>query len=84
MNAGRFPDCSKWFERPVLALPEDRNGSTAGEGNSRAAREVTKLKGPATQLVDLKGRTLLPASVDAHGHMMMGGLQALSGDVASP
>jgi cytosine/adenosine deaminase-related metal-dependent hydrolase len=25
-----------------------------------------KLKGPATQLVDLKGRTLLPGFVDAH------------------
>jgi len=34
--------------------------------------------------VDLKGRTLLPGFVDAHGHLMMGGLQALSGDVASP
>ncbi len=41
-----------------------------------------KLKGPATQLVDLKGRTLLPGFVDAHGHMMMGGLRALSGNFA--
>jgi predicted amidohydrolase YtcJ len=43
-----------------------------------------KLKGPATQLVDLKGRTLLPGFVDAHGHVMMGGLQALSANLLAP
>jgi len=48
------------------------------------AREVMKLKGPATQLVDLKGRTLLPGFVDAHGHVMMGGLQALSANLLAP
>jgi len=48
------------------------------------ASEVMKLKGPATQLVDLKGRTLLPGFVDAHGHVMMGGLQALSANLLAP
>jgi len=43
--------------------------------------EVMKLRGPATQVIDLQGRTLLPGFVDAHGHVMMGGLQALSANL---
>jgi predicted amidohydrolase YtcJ len=46
--------------------------------------DVMKLKGPATQLVDLKGRTLVPGFVDAHGHVVVGGLQALSANVLAP
>ena len=43
-----------------------------------------KLKGPATQLVDLKGQTLVPGFVDAHGHIVVGGLQALSANLLAP
>ncbi len=46
--------------------------------------EVLKRKGDATKLVDLKGRTMLPGFVDAHGHVMGGGLQALSANVLAP
>jgi predicted amidohydrolase YtcJ len=46
---------------------------------SRAA--VMKRKGPGTQVIDLGGRTLLPGFVDAHGHMVGGGLQALSANL---
>ena len=46
--------------------------------------EVMKRKGPTTQLIDLKGRTMLPGFVDAHGHVMMGGLQALSANLLAP
>jgi len=46
--------------------------------------EVMKLKGPATQLIDLKGRALLPGFVDAHGHVLIGGLQALSANLLAP
>ncbi|MCV2360439.1 amidohydrolase [Paucibacter sp. TC2R-5] len=48
------------------------------------SREVMKLKGPATQLVDLKGQTLIPGFVDAHGHIFGGGLQALSANLLAP
>jgi len=48
------------------------------------ASDVMKLKGPGTRLIDLKGRTLLPGFVDAHGHVMMGGLQALSANLLAP
>ncbi|MFN7572734.1 MAG: amidohydrolase [Betaproteobacteria bacterium] len=46
--------------------------------------EVMKLKGPSTQLVDLKGQTLVPGFVDAHGHIVVGGLQALSANLLAP
>jgi predicted amidohydrolase YtcJ len=49
---------------------------------SRAA--VMKHRGPQTQVIDLKGRTLLPGFVDAHGHMMIGGLQALGANLLAP
>jgi hypothetical protein len=34
--------------------------------------------------LDLKGRTLVPGFVDAHGHMVVGGLQALSANLLAP
>jgi len=46
--------------------------------------EVLKRKGDATKLIDLKGRTMLPGFFDAHGHVMGGGLQALSANVLAP
>lgn len=46
--------------------------------------EVLKLQGPATQMIDLGGRTLLPGFVDAHGHVTMGGFQALSANLLAP
>jgi predicted amidohydrolase YtcJ len=49
---------------------------------SRAA--VMKHRGAQTQVIDLQGRTLLPGFVDAHGHVMMGGLQALSANLLAP
>jgi len=46
--------------------------------------EVMALRGPSTRMIDLGGRTLLPGFVDAHGHMMMGGLQALAANLLAP
>jgi predicted amidohydrolase YtcJ len=46
--------------------------------------EVMKLKGPKTQVIDLKGRTMVPGFVDPHGHVMIGGLQALSANLLAP
>ena len=34
--------------------------------------------------MDLKGRTLVPGFVDAHGHVVVGGLQALSANLLAP
>lgn len=46
--------------------------------------EVLKTKGDTTRIVDLQGRTMLPGFVDAHGHVMGGGLQALSANLLAP
>ncbi|MEJ1161336.1 amidohydrolase [Prosthecomicrobium sp. N25] len=46
--------------------------------------EVLALKGPNTEVVDLAGRALLPGFFDAHGHVFVGGLQALSANLLAP
>jgi hypothetical protein len=46
--------------------------------------DVLKTKGDATKLVDLNGKTMLPGFVDAHGHIFMGGIQALSANLLAP
>ena len=46
--------------------------------------DVLKTKGDATRLVDLGGKTMIPGLVDAHGHVMAGGLQALSANLLAP
>lgn len=46
--------------------------------------DVLKTRGTATRFVDLEGRTMLPGFVDAHGHVMGGGLQALSANLLAP
>jgi predicted amidohydrolase YtcJ len=45
---------------------------------------IMKLKGPQTEVVDLGQRALLPGFVDSHGHVMGGGLQALSANLLAP
>jgi predicted amidohydrolase YtcJ len=46
--------------------------------------DVMGLKGLDTEMIDLRGRTMLPGFVDAHGHVFMGGLQALSANLLAP
>ena len=48
------------------------------------AADVMALKSDATRMVDLGGRTMLPGFVDPHGHMTMGGLQAISANMLPP
>jgi predicted amidohydrolase YtcJ len=48
------------------------------------AASVMAHRGPATAVVDLGGRALLPGFVDSHGHVFMGGLQALSANLLAP
>jgi len=81
---------SIWSGGPILTMNDKAmraeavavaNGKILAVGRRS---EVMKLKGPATQLVDLKGRTLVPGFVDAHGHIVVGGLQALSANLLAP
>jgi predicted amidohydrolase YtcJ len=46
--------------------------------------EVLKLQGPATKLIDLGGKALLPGFVDGHGHCFGTGLQAASANLLAP
>ena len=46
--------------------------------------DVLKLKGDATRLVDLGGKTLLPGFVDGHSHFGGVGIQTVSANLLSP
>jgi predicted amidohydrolase YtcJ len=79
-----------WSGGPILTMNDKSmraeavavaNGKIIAVGRRS---EVMKLKGPDTRLVDLEGRTLVPGFVDAHGHVVVGGLQALSANVLAP
>jgi predicted amidohydrolase YtcJ len=48
------------------------------------AAEVGDLRGPATEILDLRGRTLLPGFHDAHDHMAAYGLQLEMVELAQP
>ncbi len=58
-----------------------KDGKILAVGNKD---DVLKTKGDTTKLVDLSGKTLLPGFVDAHGHVFMGGIQALSANMLAP
>lgn len=45
---------------------------------------VSAHQGDQTEMFDLDGRTMLPGFVDSHGHVTMGGLQALSANLLAP
>jgi predicted amidohydrolase YtcJ len=49
-----------------------------------SADSIMKLKDAGTKVIDLAGRTLLPGFIDSHGHMLVGGLQALSANMLPP
>lgn len=46
--------------------------------------EVIEHQGDATEIFDLDGRAMLPGFVDSHGHVVLGGLQALSANLLAP
>jgi hypothetical protein len=79
-----------WTGGPILTMEDDGMRAEAiaeDDGKIIAVgtrEEVMKLKDRKTQVIDLKGRTLLPGFVDAHGHIVLGGLQALSANLLAP
>jgi len=46
--------------------------------------EIEALRGSETESFDLNGRTMLPGFIDSHGHVVFGGLQALSANLLAP
>jgi predicted amidohydrolase YtcJ len=55
-----------------------RNGVILSVGDDRA---VMTLKGANTKVIDLRGRTLVPGFIDAHGHLFNAGVQALAANL---
>ncbi len=46
--------------------------------------QIMSLVGAGTQVVDLRGRTMLPGFVDAHGHFPGSGMRVVAADLNSP
>jgi len=49
-----------------------------------ALESVNAHRGDGTEMFDLRGRAMLPGFFDSHGHVVMGGLQALSANLLAP
>ena len=61
-------------DRVVEALAI-RNGRILATGTNA---EIERLAGPATERIDLRGRTATPGLIDAHAHFSQGGLLRLT------
>ncbi|MCT8160423.1 amidohydrolase [Pseudoruegeria sp. SHC-113] len=74
---------------PILTMKDDAMRAEAvaiADGRILAVgsiAEVEAFAGPETERYDLAGQTLLPGFVDSHGHVVMGGLQALAANLLS-
>ena len=55
-----------------------RGGRIVAVGGNR---EIEMLRGPATRVLDARGRTVLPGFIDSHTHMSMGGFNLLAVDL---
>jgi predicted amidohydrolase YtcJ len=79
-----------WSGGPIITMNDKsmRAEAVAERGGKILAvgpkASVMKLKGPKTEMIDLKGRAMLPGFVDAHGHVFVGGVQALSANLLAP
>jgi predicted amidohydrolase YtcJ len=57
--------------RPTAAAVAIKQGVFSAVGEDR---EVLRLAGPTTRMVDLQGRRVLPGLIDNHSHIIRGGL----------
>jgi predicted amidohydrolase YtcJ len=79
-----------WSGGPILTMNDSAMRAEAiAEKDGRilavgSTADVMKARGPKTEVIDLKGRALLPGFIDGHGHVMLGGLQALSANMLAP
>jgi predicted amidohydrolase YtcJ len=76
-----------WFGGPILTMNEAgdsvaavavKNGIIVAVGSSE---DMIDHKDENTEMIDLDGKTMLPGFVDAHGHVFMIGVQALSANI---
>ena len=85
-----IPDHEVYVNGAVLTMDPDnavfeavsvRAGRIDALGSSQ---DILSLAGPETQQIDLRGRTLMPGFVDAHGHFPGSGQTVFSVDLNSP
>jgi predicted amidohydrolase YtcJ len=76
-----------WSGGPILTMNDaamrveavaERGGRIVAVGTNA---EVMRFRGPQTQVNDLAGRCMIPGFIDPHGHIVLGGLQAVSANV---
>ena len=79
-----------WVGGPILTMDDDamraeavavKDGKILAVGKKA---DVMPMKGDTTEVIDLGGRTMIPGFVDAHGHVVFGGFQALSANMQAP
>ena len=68
-------------EAPRAEAVAVKNGLILAVGTDN---ELARYRGSETTVFDLNGQTLLPGFVDSHGHVIIGGLQALSANLLAP
>jgi hypothetical protein len=79
-----------WHGGPILTMNDSAMRAEAvAEAGGRIiavgkAAEVLATRGPGTQVIDLGGRALVPGFVDGHGHIFIGGLQAITANLLAP
>lgn len=57
--------------QPTVAAIAIKDGKIIDMGSSH---EITSLAGPKTQIIDLKGKRVIPGLNDSHTHLIRGGL----------
>ena len=67
--------------RPTVEAVAVKDGRILAVGS---LSDISGLRGDTTKTFDLEGRAMLPGFVDSHGHVVMGGLQALSANLLAP
>jgi predicted amidohydrolase YtcJ len=67
--------------RPMAGAVAVKDGRILAVGD---LAQVSAYDGEGTERFDLAGRTMLPGFVDSHGHVVFGGLQALSANLLAP
>ncbi|ARN76023.1 hypothetical protein BST96_19140 [Oceanicoccus sagamiensis] len=65
-------------QQPKAAVVAIQDGSIIYVGDMRGAKPLIS---PATRRIDLQGKTMIPGLVDAHGHVVVSGLQAASANL---
>jgi predicted amidohydrolase YtcJ len=68
-------------KNPTAEAVAVKGGKIVAVGNKG---DVFKIKGDATRVIDLDGKTLAPGFIDAHGHLMGVGLQRSVANLLPP